>query len=72
MNLYYLENRKGEALKGSHREDELKLADDKNEYYPYTPIRVSGNRTLVHWDGFNDSDDEWVDNRELARLREKR
>jgi hypothetical protein len=71
QNLYYLHTRKGQFLKGSYREDELKLAKE-DDYYPYTPITVRGNRTLVHWDGFDDSDDEWIDNRVLARLRQKK
>ena len=71
QNLYYLQTRKGDLLKGSYREDELKLADDKDEYYPYSVVRRRGNQTLVHYDGFEDSDDEWVDNKKLESLRQK-
>ena len=71
QNLYYLQTRKGDLLKGSYREDELKLADDKDEYYPYSVVRRRGNQTLVHYDGFEDSDDEWVDNKKLEGLRQK-
>ena len=71
QNLYYLQTRKGHLLKGSYREDELKLADDKDEYYPYSVVRRRGNQTLVHYDGFEDSDDEWIDNKKLEGLRQK-
>ena len=71
QNLYYLQTRKGQLLKGSYREDELKLADDKDEYYPYSVVRRRGNQTLVHYDGFEDSDDEWIDNKKLEGLRQK-
>ena len=71
QNLYYLQTRKGQLLKGSYREDELKLADDKDEYYPYSVVRRRGNQTLVHYDGFGDSDDEWIDNKKLEGLRQK-
>ena len=67
VNLYYLKNRKDSELKGSYREDQLKLADDKDEEYPYTIVRRRGNKTLVHYDGFNESEDEWLDNKELDR-----
>ena len=71
QNLYYLQTRKGDLLKGSYREDELKLADDKDEYYPYSVVRRRGNQTLVHYDGFESSDDEWIDNKKLEGLRQK-
>lgn len=71
QNLYYLQTRKGQLLKGSYREDELKLADDKDEYYPYSVVRRRGNQTLVHYDGFESSDDEWIDNKKLEGLRQK-
>ena len=71
VNIYYLKNRKGEELKGSFREDELRLANTTDEVYPYTIIKTKDNLSLVHYDGFPASEDEWIENKELNRRTEK-
>ena len=71
-NIYYVKDTKDRDLKGSFREDQLKLATTDNEEYPYSIVRRRGNQTLVHYDGFNDSDDEWRDNKELERMTAKK
>lgn len=71
INIYYLKTRKGEKLKGSFREDELRLANTTDEVYPYTIIKRRNNQSLVHYDGFPSSEDEWIENNELDRRTEK-
>ena len=71
INIYYLKTRKGEKLKGSFREDELRLANTTDEVYPYTIIKRKNNQSLVHYDGFPSSEDEWIENDELDKRTEK-
>ena len=71
LNIYYLKTRKGVELKGSFREDELRLADTNNEVYPYTIIKKLNNQSLIHYDGFPSSEDEWIDNNELTKRSKK-
>lgn len=71
INIYYLKSRKGEKLKGSFREDELRLANTTDEVYPYTVIDQRNNQSLVHYDGFPSSEDEWIENNELAKRTQK-
>ena len=71
-NIYYVKDAKDRYLKGSFREDQLKLATTHNEEYPFSIVRRRGNQTLVHYDGFNDSADEWRDNDELERMMAKK
>ena len=71
INIYYLKTRKGEKLKGSFREDELRLANTTDEVYPYTIIKRKNNQSLVHYDGFPSSEDEWIENNELGKRTEK-
>ena len=71
LNVYYLKTRKGEKLKGSFREDELRLANTDNEVYPYEIRERRNNQSLIHYDGFPSSEDEWIDDNELARRSEK-
>ena len=67
LNIYYLKTRKGEEMKGSFREDMLRLADTDNEVYPYTIKERRNNETLIHYDGFPSSEDEWIPNDELTK-----
>ena len=62
LNVYYVENRKGEALKGSFREDMLRLATIVDEEYPYEVVERGRNQSKIHYDGFGSSEDEWVSN----------
>ena len=71
INIYYLKTRKGEKLKGSFREDELRLANTTDEVYPYTIIKRKNNQSLVHYDGFPSSEDEWIENDKLDKRTEK-
>ena len=71
INIYYLKTRKGEKLKGSFREDELRLANTTDEVYPYTIIKRKNNQSLIHYDGFPSSEDEWIENNELGKRTEK-
>ena len=71
VNIYYLKNRKNEILKGSFREDELRLANTTDEVYPYTIVDKRKNKTLIHYDGFPSSEDEWIENKELAKRSQK-
>ena len=71
INIYYLKTRKGEKLKGSFREDELRLANTTDEVYPYTIIKRRNNQSLVHYDGFPSSEDEWIEDNELDKRTEK-
>ena len=67
LNIYYLKTRKGEELKGSFREDELRSANTDGEIYPYEVIERRNNQSLVHYDGFPSSEDEWIQDDELAK-----
>ena len=67
LNIYYLKTRKGQELKGSFREDELRLANTDNEVYPYEIKERRNNQLLIHYDGFPSSEDEWIQDNELAR-----
>ena len=71
VNIYYLKYRKNEILKGSFREDELRLANTTDEVYPYTIVDKTKNKTLIHYDGFPSSEDEWIKNKELAKRSQK-
>ena len=58
-------------MKGSFREDELRLANTDNEVYPYEIRERRNNQSLIHYDGFPSSEDEWIDDNELTRRSEK-
>ena len=54
-------------MKGTFREDELRLANTDDEVYTYTIKERRNNQTLIHWDGFSSSEDEWIQDDELAK-----
>lgn len=68
--VYYLQGRRKEILKGSFREDLLRLASIEGEVYPYKRLEEGKGekegQTKVHWEGFGDSEDEWVPNENLT------
>lgn len=71
LNIYYLKTRKGEELKGSFREDELRLANIDDEVYPYTVKEKRKNYSLIHYDGFPSSEDEWIRDDQLNKRSQK-
>ena len=71
LNIYYLKTRKGDELRGSFREDELRLANIDNEFYPYIVKERRKHQTLIHYDGFPSSEDEWVNNDQLEKRSQK-
>ena len=71
VNIYYLKNRKGEQLKGTFREDLLRLATIRGEVYPYTIVDKRDNETKIHYDGFPESEDEWILDDQLKEKTQK-
>ena len=71
LNVYYLKTRKGDELKGSFREDKLRLANIDGEIYPYQIKERRNNQSLIHYDGFPSSEDEWVRDEDLAKRSHK-
>ena len=67
LNVYYLKTEKGKDLEGGIREDMLRIANTNNEFYPYEIKERKGKQVLVSWDGFGASDDEWVNESDLAK-----
>ena len=67
--IYYLKTRADKILKGIVREDAIRLASIDDETYPYTVIEKREGETKVHWDGFPDSEDEWMPDAQLKKLR---
>ena len=67
LNVYYLKTEKGKDLEGGIREDMLRIANTNNEIYPYEIKERKGKQVLVSWDGFGASDDEWVNESDLAK-----
>ena len=45
----------------------LRIANTNNEIYPYEIKERKGKQVLVSWDGFGASDDEWVNESDLAK-----
>lgn len=71
LNVYYLKTRKDQDLKGIFREDELRLANTNNEIYPYTIKERRNNQSLIHYDGFPSSEDEWIEDEKLMKRTQK-
>ena len=69
MYVYNLKTRSGEALKGVFREDLLRKANIDNETYAYSVISKRDGQSLIHWDGFSSSEDEWIADNELTKKR---
>ena len=67
LKIYYLKTQKGEYVRGGVREDMLRIANINDEIYPYRIKKKNGNRVLISWDGFDSSDDEWVNESDLAK-----
>ena len=63
-NFYYLENYKGERMKGGFNEELLTLAE-KDDDFAVEVLKTDNNRVYVHYDGFNSSDDEWIPKNQL-------
>ena len=67
--IYYLKTSTDKKLNGSYRQDALRLASIDGEVYPYKVVEKRNNQTKVHWDGFPDSEDEWIPDNQLAQRR---
>ena len=66
-NIYYLKDDKDRKIQGSYNEKILSHAERDIEYR-LSVVKQQGNRALVHYDGFSDSDDEWRDVNEIHNV----
>ena len=70
-NVYYVKDRKGNLLDGALREDYLESANDRNEVYAYKILDEKKDKVLIAWDGFSESDNQWIAKKDLDKLRVK-